>query len=178
MVCLKSAAYWRPVWYTLSRTRTVTRRPVVVFVRAMQCRAMSTVWKRTPWQARVMCGNARCAIGLCLEPYGGSWATRLSRPSRLASPCRASLNRSGVALLRPPPAPRISSRVAWGCPARPELGRLYGRIPTSLLLRQPPEQSLHLPFDICCIHVHAALLDPGSPPSQGYYGSHNPGRYA
>ena len=34
MLCLKLAAYVRPVWYTLSRSRTVTRRPVVVFVSA------------------------------------------------------------------------------------------------------------------------------------------------
>ena len=71
MLCLKSAAYLRPVWYALSSVRTVTRRPVVVFARSMNCRAMSTVWKITPWQARVMCGNTRCSIGLCLEQYGG-----------------------------------------------------------------------------------------------------------
>jgi len=34
-------------------------------------------------------------------------------------------------------------------PAMPQLGHLYGRIPTSILLRQPTEESLHLPFDIC-----------------------------
>src|SRR4051794_25549418 len=33
--------------------------------------ATSTVWKMTPWQARVTWGNTRCSIGLCLEKYGG-----------------------------------------------------------------------------------------------------------
>src|SRR6266852_3863419 len=62
-------------------------------------------------------------------------------------------------------------------PTMPQLGRLYGRIPTSVLLRQPTEEALHLPFDICCIHFHAVLLDPELIPSQGYYGSSNPGSY-
>ena len=57
----------RPVWYTLSRSRTVTRRPVVVFIRSMKCRAMSAVGKITPWQACVMCGNTRCSIELRLN---------------------------------------------------------------------------------------------------------------
>jgi rRNA maturation protein Nop10 len=83
MFCLKSAAYWRPVWYTLSRIRTVTRRPVVVFARAMNCRAMSTVRKITPWQARVMCGNAVALKPRC-EEKGLSWAYTISLQ---LSPC-------------------------------------------------------------------------------------------
>jgi hypothetical protein len=34
-------------------------------------------------------------------------------------------------------------------PTMPQFGRLYRRIPTSILLRQPLEESLHLPFDLC-----------------------------
>src|SRR4030095_10432462 len=80
MFCLKSAAYFRAVSYTWSRIRTVMPRSVVVFVRAMKCWATSTVCKITPWQARVTCGNPRGSIGLYLEQYGGSWATRVHTP--------------------------------------------------------------------------------------------------
>jgi hypothetical protein len=34
-------------------------------------------------------------------------------------------------------------------PTMPQLGRFYGRIPPSILLREPTDESLHLPFDIC-----------------------------
>jgi hypothetical protein len=60
----------------------------------------------------------------------------------------------------------------------PELGRLDGCIPTAILLRQPPEESLHLLFDLCGIPVHAALLDPEFTPWEGYYGFSNPGSYS
>jgi hypothetical protein len=46
----------------------------------------------------------------------------------------------------------------------PQFGRLDCGIPTPILLRQPPEEALHLPFDICWIHFHAVLLDPESHP--------------
>ena len=74
MFCLKSAVYLRPVWYTLSRIRTVTRRPAVVFARSMNCGAMSTVWKIDPLAGardmrehlvfdRVMLGTVRWIVG-------------------------------------------------------------------------------------------------------------------
>ena len=44
--------------------------------------------------------------------------------------------------------------------AMPQLGRLNGRLPTAILLRQPPEEPLHLLFDLGCISVHAVLLAP------------------
>ena len=45
-------------------------------------------------------------------------------------------------------------------PTMPQLGRLDCGIPTPILLRQPPEEALHLPFDICWIHSWASVLDP------------------
>jgi hypothetical protein len=63
-------------------------------------------------------------------------------------------------------------------PTMPQLGRLDGRLPTSILRRQPPEKSLPLAFDLCCIHVHTALLDARLTPYQGYCPSSNPGSYS
>src|SRR6185295_435300 len=63
-------------------------------------------------------------------------------------------------------------------PAMPQLGRFDRRIPTSIFFRQPSAEPLHLLFDLCCIPIHAALLDPESTPWSGYYGSSNPGSYS
>src|SRR5262249_44433199 len=43
-------------------------------------------------------------------------------------------------------------------PAMPQLGGLDGRISTSIFLRQPPKESLHLPFNRGCIFFHTILL--------------------
>src|SRR2546423_1525536 len=102
---------------------------------------------------------------------------RVDRNHRTASPLLLAFPQRGEAVA----AGLRSARQAPGdvpAPAMPQLGRLNGRIPTSVLLRQPPEESLHLLFDICCIHVHAALLDPGSTPWEGYYGFSNPESYS
>jgi len=48
-------------------------------------------------------------------------------------------------------------------PTMPQLGRLDGRLPPSIFLRQPTEESLHLPFNLCCIHCYTALLNLGHP---------------
>src|SRR5438445_6610200 len=60
----------------------------------------------------------------------------------------------------------------------PQLGCLNGRISTSIFLRQPPKESLHLPFKLGCIFVHTVLLAAGPTPSPGYYSSSKPGSYS
>ena len=70
--------------------------------------------------------------------------------------------------------PNLGNRLA---PTMPQLRGFDGRIPPSGLRRQPPEETLHLPFDLCWIPCHPLLLAPGLMPEQGYYVADNPGSY-
>ena len=71
MFSLKPSAYFRPVWYTLSRMSTVTCKPVRVVAFSINAFTNSTLVKISPRHTRVRCGNSRCSIGLYLEVYGG-----------------------------------------------------------------------------------------------------------
>src|SRR5262249_8805467 len=62
-------------------------------------------------------------------------------------------------------------------PTMPQFRGFDGRIPPSVLLREPTEEALHLPFDLCWIPFHPILLDPVLTPEQGYYVADNPGSY-
>jgi hypothetical protein len=72
ILCLKSAVYLRPVWYTASRSRTVTRRPVAVRARSMPGHVYrmanhSLAGPRDVWEHpvfdRVMLGTVRRIMG-------------------------------------------------------------------------------------------------------------------
>lgn len=48
-----------------------TLRPLLVFVEAALCLAISTESSGAPLHERVIGANIRCSIGLYLEQYGG-----------------------------------------------------------------------------------------------------------